>query len=186
VGASAGQSSILPICLSDVLARSESGKDYAVDLRDRRVATIVKRCRDLPGQELFQYLDAAGDRHTIGSADVNAYLRGNMGEEFTAKDVRTWAGTVLAAQELRRCEPAASDSDARRNVAAAVQTVAAHLGNTPAICRRCYIHPAVIDAYLDGTLCDPNRDDDAMPAPDVSPDEALVLILLGRHAPAST
>jgi DNA topoisomerase I len=164
--------------------RGKSGKEHAIDVRDRRLAAIVKRCRDLPGQELFQYVDAEGVRHTIDSADVNAYLRGIMGEEFTAKDFRTWAGTVLAAQELRLCEPAASEADARHDLAAVAQTVAVRLGNSPAICRRCYIHPAVIDAYLDGTLCRLSPDDARRPAPDLPPEEASVLALLERASPA--
>jgi DNA topoisomerase I len=107
-----------------------------------------------------------------------------MGEEFTAKDFRTWAGTVLAAQELRLCEPAASEADARHDLAAVAQTVAVRLGNSPAICRRCYIHPAVIDAYLDGTLCRLSPDDARRPAPDLPPEEASVLALLERASPA--
>jgi DNA topoisomerase-1 len=111
------------------------------------VAAIVRRCQDLPGHELFQYLGEDGRRHTIGSSDVNTYLQGLAGEEFTAKDFRTWAGTVLAARALEPVERASPGA-----VNAAVKRVAEHLGNTPAICRKCYVHPAVIDAFLDGSL----------------------------------
>jgi DNA topoisomerase-1 len=127
--------------------RGKGGKRHCVDVSDRRVAAIVRRCQDLPGHELFQYLDEDGRRHTIGSSDVNTYLQGLAGEEFTAKDFRTWAGTVLAARALEPVEGASAEA-----VSAAVRRVAEHLGNTPAICRKCYVHPAVIDAFLDGSL----------------------------------
>jgi DNA topoisomerase I len=127
--------------------RGKGGKRHCVDVSDRRVAAIVRRCQDLPGHELFQYLGEDGRRHAIGSSDVNKYLQGLAGEEFTAKDFRTWAGTVLAARSLQPVERAS-----RRAVNAAVKRVAEHLGNTPAICRKCYVHPAVIDAFLDGSL----------------------------------
>jgi DNA topoisomerase I len=127
--------------------RGKGGKRHCVDISDRRVAAIVRRCQELPGHELFQYLGEDGRRHTIGSSDVNAYLQGLAGQEFTAKDFRTWAGTVLAAHALERTERAS-----RRAVNVAVKRVAEHLGNTPAICRKCYVHPAVIDGFLDGSL----------------------------------
>lgn len=153
--------------------RGKSGKEHTVDVRDRRLAAIVRRCRDLPGQELFQYQDPDGLTHTIGSADVNAYLHELMGDEFTAKDFRTWAGTVLAAQELLRCGPATSESECRHNIVAAIQIVSERLGNTPAICRRCYVHPAVIEAYQDGTLADLKATKKGIP-----PEEAFILRLL--------
>jgi DNA topoisomerase-1 len=134
--------------------RGKGGKEYEVDLHDPRVARVVRRSRDIPGQVLFQYLDEAGERHQIGSADVNDYLRQIAGEEFTAKDFRTWAGTLMACQALLACEPPSSQTEAERMVVSAVDEVAAQLGNTRAICRRCYIHPAVIDAFLDGGLAD--------------------------------
>jgi DNA topoisomerase-1 len=130
--------------------RGKSGKTHAIDLRDRRLANIVKACRDLPGHELFQYLDPDGKRQSIGSADVNGYLREIAGHDFTAKDFRTWAGTVLAAKALAAVERARSKSHARREIARAIESVAQSLGNTKAVCRSSYIHPAVLDAYADG------------------------------------
>jgi DNA topoisomerase-1 len=134
--------------------RGKSGRDHKVDIRDRRLATIVRRCQELPGQELFQYLDDAGDVQDVDSTDVNEYLRKITGQDFTAKDFRTWAGTVLAAQALRALEGSATDTDRdlRTDVVRAVEQVAKSLGNTPAVCRACYVHPAIIDAYLDGAM----------------------------------
>ncbi|MQA30866.1 MAG: DNA topoisomerase IB [Luteitalea sp.] len=130
--------------------RGKSGIEHAIDLDDRRLARIVKACRDLPGYELFQYVDDSGKRQEIDSADVNAYLRETTGEEFTAKDFRTWAGTVLAAQALAAIEHHKSSAEARRNVIKAIESVARRLGNTKAVCRKCYIHPAILEAYMDG------------------------------------
>jgi DNA topoisomerase-1 len=132
--------------------RGKSGVEHDIDLSDRRLARIVKACRDIPGYDLFQYYDENGERHAIGSADVNAYLQEITGNEFTSKDFRTWAGTVLAAQLLRDFERFDSDAQAKRNIVQAVESVAKRLGNTKAVCRKCYIHPAVFDAYLDGTM----------------------------------
>jgi DNA topoisomerase-1 len=132
--------------------RGKSGKRHTVDVTDRRLARAVRQCQELPGQELFQYLDAEGERRRIDSADVNDYLRQITGDEFTAKDFRTWAGTVaasLALQEVQRLDP---DAPAKHNLTEAIRRVAEQLGNTPAVCRRCYVHPGVIDAYLDGDL----------------------------------
>jgi DNA topoisomerase-1 len=137
--------------------RGKSGKEHAVDVRDPRLARIVRRCQDLPGQELFQYVDDDGAHQRVDSEDVNAYLRDIAGEEFTAKDFRTWAGTVLAALALAELEGFASQRQARRNIVRAVESVARRLGNTPAICRKGYVHPAVIDAYLDGVTLDAFR-----------------------------
>lgn len=132
--------------------RGKSGKDHVVEVEDRRVARIVRACQELPGQDLFQYVDDAGQKHDVGSGDVNDYLREITGRDFTAKDFRTWAGTVSAATELRRLYPVDSETDLKRNVVAAVKATAQSLGNTPAVCRKSYIHPAVIEAYLDGSL----------------------------------
>jgi DNA topoisomerase I len=132
--------------------RGKSGKHHETDINDRRLARIVKDCRDLPGYELFQYVDDDGERHTVGSAEVNEYLREITGEEITAKDFRTWAGTQLAAEALREFEGIGSEAERKRAVVRAVEKVAKHLGNTPTICRRCYIHPAVLEGYLDGTM----------------------------------
>jgi DNA topoisomerase-1 len=131
--------------------RGKSGRDHVIDLRDRRLSRIVKRCQELPGQQLFQYLDDDGRRRSVESADVNAYLREAAGDDFTAKDFRTWAGTVLAAWALHELAPAGS-KPVKRNVVRAIENVSARLGNTVAVCRKCYVHPAVVDAYLDGSL----------------------------------
>jgi len=137
--------------------RGKSGKEHAVDIRDPRLARIVRRCQELPGQELFQYVDDDGTRQSIDSDAVNAYLRGVAGAAFTAKDFRTWAGTVLAALALAEVAAFTSERQARRNIVRAVESVARRLGNTPAICRKGYVHPAVIDAYLDGVTLDAFR-----------------------------
>ena len=130
--------------------QGKSRVHHTINLRDRRLAAIVKRCADLPGYELFQYLDKEGERHTIDSADVNEYLREISGEHFTAKDFRTWAGSVLACETLRDLPPFTTATEAKKNVVQAIATVASRLGNTPSVCRKCYVHPAVIEAYLGG------------------------------------
>jgi DNA topoisomerase-1 len=132
--------------------RAKSGKRNKIRLRDRRLARIVKSCRDIPGKELFQYVDELGERHVVDSGDVNDYLRAISGEEITAKDFRTWAGTVLAAYALQEFESFDGEAAARRNVTRAIEKVAAELGNTPAVCRKSYVHPEVVNAYLDGDL----------------------------------
>ena len=139
--------------------RSKGGKVSDVELSDARLARIVARCQDLPGQELFAYLDDDGEVRPIGSSDVNDYLREITGQDFTAKDFRTWSGTVLAAWALREFEAVDSEAAARRNVVRAVEEVAEWLGNTPAVSRRSYVHPAVIDAYLDGDVVRAARQD---------------------------
>jgi DNA topoisomerase-1 len=130
--------------------RGKSGVSHAVELHDARLARIVKACRDLPGYELFQYVDENGNRQTICSDDVNEYLREISGDSFTAKDFRTWAGTVLAAQALARLSRFKSQTEAKRNVVQAIACVAERLGNTKAVCRKAYIHPAIFAAYMDG------------------------------------
>jgi DNA topoisomerase-1 len=156
--------------------RGKSGVAHALELDDRRLARIVKQCRDLPGQQLFQYRDERGAVVDVGSEDVNAYLKDVTGTDFTSKDFRTWAGTVLAARLLSACEPSTSATAARRTVATAIDQVARRLGNTRAVCRKCYVHPAVIDAYLDGTITR------AMAKP--TPAEEAILRLLRRRAAA--
>ena len=131
--------------------RGKSGQKHEVTLRDRRLAAIVRRCRDLPGQELFQYIDDDGDIVDIHSEDVNDYLR-EIVPGITAKDFRTWAGTVLAYRALRALDPPTSDAEGRRNVLSAIREAAGRLGNTPAVCRQAYVHPIVVEAYLDGRL----------------------------------
>jgi DNA topoisomerase-1 len=132
--------------------RGKSGKVHATGFHDRRLARIVKACQDLPGQRLFQYLGEDGARHAVESADVNAYLRDVLGEDVSAKDFRTWAGTVAAARALMLAEPCAGATGAKRTIAACVKAVAGVLGNTAAVCRSAYIHPAVLDGYAMGSL----------------------------------
>jgi DNA topoisomerase-1 len=132
--------------------RGKSGKVHRTGFRDRRLARIVRNCQELPGQRLFQYLGEDGQRHAVGSADVNAYIREAMGEDFSAKDFRTWAGTLAAARALIMTETCASASEAKRNINTCVKAVAGLLGNTAAVCRSAYIHPLVLEAYQDGAL----------------------------------
>lgn len=167
--------------------RGKAGKVHEVGLRDRRLASIVRRCRDLPGQELFQYLDDERQPQVIDSGDVNAYLRSNSHDDFTAKDFRTWRGTVEALAALRATPPPASPTDATRHVVQVVKTVAERLGNTAAVCRKCYIHPSVLTAYLSGRL-PALLDGGPAPAADqaerhgLQPDERAVLHLLRAQA----
>jgi DNA topoisomerase I len=164
--------------------RGKSGKVHRVDVHDRRLARIVRRCRDLPGQDLFQFIDEQGERQTVSSADVNDYLRRVTGEDFTAKDFRTWAGTVLCAAALRRMEPPLSAADGSREVLRAIEQTAERLGNTPAVCRKSYVHPAVAEAFLAGTLHDSRHGagsgDWTATVAGLSNDEASALALLKR------
>jgi DNA topoisomerase I len=167
--------------------RGKSGKSHTIDLRNRRLAQIVKRCRDLPGYELFQYVDEEGTRQVIDSADVNEYLKEISGEEFTAKDFRTWAGTVLAARALQAFEPADSKTETKRQMNEAIEAVAGVLGNTKSVCRKCYIHPAILDAYLDQSLIETvgQRADAALTdVKDLRPDEVAVLQFLRKRLKA--
>ena len=132
--------------------RGKSGKEHSIGVRDKRLASIVKRCLDLPGQLLFQYVDELGERQNVDSADVNEYLREVSGDNFTAKDFRTWIGTVYCAHALHRADEPDSPGQIKKNIADALETVAQHLGNTPNICRKCYVHPIVLEAYAEGTL----------------------------------
>jgi DNA topoisomerase-1 len=132
--------------------KGKSGKVHDVDLKDRRIAKIVKQCQDIPGYELFQYVDQDGSPHSIDSADVNEYLRSITDQPFTAKDFRTWAGTVLACALLREATTFDSQTQAKKNVVQAVKQVADQLGNTPSVCRKCYVHPAVIESYMGGEM----------------------------------
>jgi DNA topoisomerase-1 len=132
--------------------QGKSGVDHSIELQNPRLARIVARCQELPGHELFQYLDEEGARQSIDSADVNAYLQEISGQPFTAKDFRTWAGTVLAAMALREFETFDSEATAKKNIVSAVERVAERLGNTPSVCRKCYVHPAIVEAYIDGSM----------------------------------
>jgi DNA topoisomerase-1 len=165
--------------------RGKSGVFHTIKLEDRRLARIIARTRELPGQDLFQYIDDDGHQHTVGSADVNDYLRAITGEDYTAKDFRTWSGTVLAALALHEFEKFDSEAQAKKNIVRAIESVAEKLGNTPTICRKCYIHPAVIDSYLDGTILEALRERAAREMVDdlhdLSPEEAAVLALLNQR-----
>jgi len=162
--------------------RGKGGKRHRVEISDRRIAGIVRRCQDLPGQELFQYQDEAGQYQTIDSADINTYLREMAGGSFTAKDFRTWVGTVLATCVLtERGRTGHTLVARRRHVREAIAHVSAQLGNTPAICRKCYIHPQVIEAYLERRL---PRLRHASAARGLNADEAIVLLLLADRTAA--
>jgi DNA topoisomerase-1 len=137
--------------------RGKSGVAHAVSVTDRRIARIVQRCAELPGYELFQYVDDTGQRQVVQAEDVNAYLREAAGREVTAKDFRTWAGTMHAAASLRALGPATSKKDAEKNIKAAVDRTAALLGNTRSVCRKYYIHPALLEAYLEGSVLPPEE-----------------------------
>ena len=130
----------------------KSGKQWSLRVRDRRIAKIIRACQELPGQELLQYLDDEGKPQDVTSSDVNTYLKEITGKDITAKDFRTWAGTVLAAMALNEVKSFDSAAQAKRNLRAAIENVAARLGNTPTICRKCYVHPEVLTSYLDGNL----------------------------------
>lgn len=160
----------------------KSGKHWNVSVRDRRIARIVRQCSDLPGHELFKYVDDEGGVVDVTSTDVNAYLKEIAGEEFTAKDYRTWAGTVLAAIALDACETAGSSAEARHQVVKAIEQVARDLGNTPAICRACYVHPAIVEAHLDGQLAERLRGTISSTVKrtydQLSPEEVRVLTML--------
>ena len=134
--------------------RGKSGVEHAIELDDRRLAGIVRCMRDLPGEELFRYVDDDGETRRIESADVNAYLKEVSGEDFTSKDFRTWAGTLVAARALCQIGTFETQAEAKRNVAQAIEVVAGALGNTKAVCRKCYIHPEILESYLEGELGD--------------------------------
>jgi DNA topoisomerase-1 len=169
--------------------RGKSGKQHEIDLEDARLARIVRRTQELPGQELFQYLDEHGVNQKVSSTDVNAYLREIAGAEFSAKDFRTWAGTVLAALALRELEKASTQKQVKRNLVVAIENVARRLGNTPAICRKCYIHPAIMESYLDGKTIEVLKAQAAAelraPQSGLSVEEKAVLAFLQTHLRAS-
>ena len=162
--------------------RGKSGVNHEVDVDDRRVAKIVRKLQDLPGQELFQYVDKEGEKHSVTSEDVNDYLREITGQDFTAKDFRTWAGTVLGAMALQAQDAFENKTQAKKNVKDAISAVAKILGNTPAVCRKCYLHPAVLETYLDGGLIEGLKQQTektlSESLPDLRSDEAAVLSFL--------
>jgi DNA topoisomerase I len=163
----------------------KSGVKHSVRVSDRRLARIIKACQELPGQELFEYVDDAGERRDVGSADVNAYLKEITGQDFTAKDFRTWAGTVLACTALSELGACDRRSQVKKNIVQAVEAVSGLLGNTRAVCRKSYIHPAVIDSYSDGSMIENLKKQVARTARakqgQLRPDEMAVLTLLQRR-----
>jgi DNA topoisomerase-1 len=160
--------------------RGKSGKEHVIGVQDPRLARIVRRCQELPGQELFQYVDANGARQPVGSSDVNDYLREAMGDDFTAKDFRTWHGSAIAVGALRDVGPARSEREAKRKIKDALDCVAGALGNTPAVCRASYVHPAVLEGYQDGSLF-AIRSPRARRGDELDADERLLLALLRRR-----
>ncbi|MHB1558408.1 MAG: DNA topoisomerase IB [Isosphaeraceae bacterium] len=167
--------------------RGKSGIHHTIEIDDPRLARVVGRCQELPGQELFQYIDEEGEVRDVGSDDVNEYLREVAGEEFTAKDFRTWAGTVLALIALQEFETFDTKAQAKKNVVRAIEAVARKLGNTPNLCRKCYIHPVVVDAYLEGTMLDSLRQkarEEMARVRGLSAEESAVLALLQRRLAA--
>ena len=153
-------------------------------MKDRRIAKVVKACQELPGQKLLQYVDENGEPREVTSGDVNAYLREITGADVTAKDFRTWAGTVLAALALDEFEEFDSEAAGKRNIRTAIEKVSARLGNTPTICRKCYIHPEILNSYLDRSLRGEVSEEirrELSQDQDLKPEEAAVLALLGRR-----
>src|ERR1051325_2107288 len=170
--------------------RGKSGKDHKIEIEDPRLARIVKRSQDLPGQELFQYIDDQGQRQDVKSEDVNDYLHEIVSGDFTAKDFRTWAGTVLAAMALQEFEKFDTQAQARKNVLRAIERVAERLGNTPSVCRKCYIHPAIVNSYMDGQMLQTAQQraerELAGNISKLRPEEAAVLGLLQQRARLET
>ncbi|GGH32645.1 DNA topoisomerase [Alsobacter metallidurans] len=165
--------------------KGKSGKTWKLKVKDRRIARLVKACQDIPGQHLFQYFDENGERQPVTSADVNAYLKEATGRDITAKDFRTWAGTVLAAMTLREFETVDNQARTKKTIKAAVERVAIRLGNTPTICRKCYVHPEVFNAYLDGGLVESIEEEVDAELRDnlekMKPEEAAILVVLQRR-----
>lgn len=163
--------------------KGKSGKEWNLKLSDRRIARVVAACADIEGQELFKYVDEEGRVRDVTSGDVNAYLREISGQPFTAKDFRTWTGTVLAAMALKGLDAFDTQTKAKKNIVAAVESVAKRLGNTPSVCRKCYVHPEILNAYLDGDLVTQIGDaiEDRMDERGLSADELCVLSFLKRR-----
>ncbi|MBC5786190.1 DNA topoisomerase IB [Ramlibacter sp. USB13] len=156
--------------------KGKSGKMWRLQVKDRRIAKIIRACQDLPGQRLFQYKDDEGEVREVTSADVNAYLKEITGADVTAKDFRTWAGTVMAALALREFETAETKATQKKNLKEAIERVSSRLGNTPTICRKCYIHPEVLNAYVEGSLRLEVKD--GVEEGLLKPEEAAVLAML--------
>lgn len=167
--------------------KGKSGIEHKIRLKDSRLARIIKRIKDLPGQELFQYIDSDGSRHAVGSSEVNEYLKEITGKDYTAKDFRTWAGTLHTTLVLRSL-PFTTVSEAKRNISQAIEAAARKLGNTPTICRKCYVHPLIIDSYMAGQMKNLTEDQN----PDESEktlalvEQYLLEMLQGKAGPLSS
>jgi DNA topoisomerase-1 len=160
--------------------RGKSGIKHAIDLRDKRLARIVRQCQELPGQQLFEYVDDDGNNRAVDSSDVNQYIREISGEEFSAKDFRTWVGTVTCAMLLAGQEASETQTDRKARVTAVIKDVAKRLGNTPAVCRKCYVHPDIVNAYMEGGSLDLQRK--VRHTKGLLPEELFVLALLRERA----
>jgi DNA topoisomerase-1 len=170
--------------------RGKGGKPHRVEVDDPLLSAVIRECREVPGYQLFQYYDEAGEKRAVDSAEVNAYVREIAGDDFSAKDFRTWAGTIEMAAALMECRPCEDEGEANRHVTEAVKRVAERLGNTPAVCRECYIHPEIVHRYLDGTLAE-RLDPGAKPVRfekvrGLTVRESAVLALLEAGSPESS
>ena len=165
--------------------RGKSGQKHDIELTDRRLASIVRRCQELPGYELFEYIDRDGNICPIESDDVNRYIREIAGDEFTAKDFRTWAGTLLALRELAAAGPSRNARQRKQAVIAAIKAVAAQLGNRPATCRKYYVHPAILEAYMDGSLFPVlergEQQNIAYAGLGLRPEEYAIMVIIAAH-----
>jgi DNA topoisomerase-1 len=165
--------------------KGKSGQRHLIEITDRRLAHIVRECQELPGYELFEYVDEKGERCVVDSGDVNDYLRKIAGDEFTAKDFRTWLGTVLAARTLAAAGPADNATDAKKKIVATVKEVSSQLGNRPAASRKYYIHPAIFEAFEDGSLFDVIKQgaeqEKAYRGKGLLAEEYAVMVILAKH-----
>ena len=165
--------------------RGKSGVDHEIELQDRRLANVIKQCQEIPGYEIFKYYDESGERHFVNSEDVNEYLQQITQQDFSAKDFRTWAGTLLTAIELNELGEFDSETEAKKNVVQAIKNTAKQLGNRPATCRKYYVHPAIIEAYHDGTLLNNMSDLDKSKSQieGLNPEEEIVLEIIQQEVP---
>jgi DNA topoisomerase I len=166
--------------------RGKSGKEHAIDLQDKRLAKVVKQCQDVPGQHLFKYYDEGGSAHTVTSEDVNAYLREISGQDFTAKDFRTWGGTILAIAALEGLEPFESEAECKKNLVEMYKSVSEQLGNTVAVCRKYYVHPLIVETYQNGVMAELVQRISRRSASKLEPHEQAVMALLHERLMETT